>query len=88
MMTWTDEANSIIEELLRDLPAPVRETVQDSAAQRAESMTKDDYEDEVSLEMAVQAFIECTPADLRNRLKHSLAYHGIDPEDYEEAFGS
>lgn len=87
-MTWTDEANSIVEELLRDLPAPVREAVQDSAAHRAESLTKDDNEDEVSLETAVRAFIESTPADLRNRLKHSLTYHGIDPDDYEEAFGS
>ena len=88
MMTWTDEANSIVEELLRDLPAPVRETVQDSAAMKAESLTKDDNEDEVSLEIAVRAFIESTPADLRNRLKHSLTYHGIDPEEYEEAFNS
>ena len=87
-MTWTDEANSIVEELLRDLPAPVRETVQDSAAQRAESLTQNDNEDEVSLEVAVRAFIESTPEDLRNRLKHSLTYHGIDPEDYEEAFNA
>jgi hypothetical protein len=87
-MDWTDEANSIIEELLRDLPAPVRETVQDSAAHRAESLTQDGGEDEVSLETAVRAFIESTPTDLRGRLKHALTYHGIDPEDYEEAFDS
>ncbi len=87
-MTWTDEANSIVEELLRDLPAPVRETVQDSAALRAEALTKDDNEDEVSLEVAVRAFIEATPEDLRSRLKHSLTYHGIDPEEYDEAFNS
>jgi uncharacterized protein DUF2621 len=88
MMNWTDEANSIVEELLRDLPAPVRETVQDTAANRAESLTKDVDEDEVTLETAVRAFIESTPSDLRSRLKHSLTYHGIDPEDYDEAFGS
>ena len=87
-MNWTDEANSIVEELLRDLPAPVRESVQDTAAIRAESLTKDDGEDEVSLETAVKAFIESTPEDPRNRLKHSLTYHGIDPADYEEAFES
>lgn len=87
-MTWTDEANSIVEELLRDLPAPVRESVQDTAANRAESLTKDVDEDEVSLETAVRAFIESTPSDLRSRLKHSLTYHGIDPEDYDEAFAS
>lgn len=87
-MNWTDEANSIVEELLRDLPAPVREGVQDTATMRAESLTKDDGEDEVSMETAVRAFIESTPEDLRSRLKHSLTYHGIDPEEYEEAFSS
>ena len=73
---------------MRDLPAPVREGVQDTAAMRAESLTKDDGEDEVSMETAVRAFIESTPEDLRSRLKHSLTYHGIDPEEYEEAFSS
>ena len=85
-MNWSDEANSIVEELVRDLPAPVRESVQESAAARAESLTNEDGEDEVSMETAVRAFIEATPADLRNRLKHALTYHGIDPEEYGEAF--
>ncbi len=87
-MNWSDEANAIVEELLRDLPAPVREGVQETSAVRAESLTNDAGEDEVSVETAVRAFIESTPEDLRNRLKHALTYHGIDPEEYEEAFGS
>lgn len=73
---------------MRDLPAPVREGVQDASAMRAETLTKDDGEDEVSMEVAVRAFIESTPEDLRSRLKHSLTYHGIDPEEYEDAFAS
>jgi hypothetical protein len=40
------------------------------------------------METAVRAFIEATPGDLRSRLKHTLTYHGIDPEDYGEAFSS
>ncbi len=87
-MNWSDEANSIVEELVRDLPAPVRENVVDSAHMRAESLTNDEGDDEVSLETAVRAFIESTPSDLRSRLKHALTYHGIDPEEYEEAFAS
>jgi hypothetical protein len=87
-MNWTDEANSIVEELVRDLPAPVRETVVDSAHARAEALTTDDGDDEVSMEVAVRAFIESTPSDLRSRLKHALTYHGIDPEEYDEAFAS
>jgi len=87
-MDWSDEANSIVEELLRDLPAPVREGVHESANGRAEALTSDAGEDEVSMETAVRAFIESTPEDLRSRLKHSLTYHGIDPEEYEDAFAS
>ncbi len=87
-MNWSDEANSIVEELVRDLPAPVREGVQETTHGRAEKLAADAGEDEVSMETAVRAFIESTPEDLRNRLKHSLTYHGIDPEEYEDAFAS
>jgi hypothetical protein len=86
-MNWSDEANEIIAELMGALPAPVRDGVKEMMEHRAESLTQDDGDEEVSMETAVRAFIESTPADLRNRLKHTLTYHGIDPEDYGEAFG-
>jgi hypothetical protein len=87
-MNWSDDATSMVEELLRELPAPVRESVQQAAEIRAEALTDKQGENEVSQETAVRAFIESTPADLRERLKHALTYHGIDPEDYVEAFSS
>ena len=78
----------MMKELLHELPAPERAAVQDAASTRAESLTADEGEDEVSMETAVRAFIEATPEDLRNRLKRALTYHGIDPEDYIDAFGA
>ena len=87
-MNWSDEANEIMKELLHELPAPERPTVQEAANARAESLASDDGEDEVSMETAVRAFIEATPTDLRNRLRRALTYHGIDPEDYDQAFDS
>ncbi len=86
-MTWSDEATEIVNELLRQLPAPLRDGVRESMESGAESLTSEAGEDEVSMETAVRAFIEATPGDLRSRLKHTLTYHGIDPEDYDEAFG-
>jgi hypothetical protein len=83
-----NDANAIVEELMRDLPAPVRDSVQDAAQNRAEALAGEGGEEEVSMESAVRAFVECTPSDLRQRLKHALTYHGIDPEEYEEAFGT
>jgi hypothetical protein len=85
-MTWSDEANEIVAELLGALPAPVRDAVKETAEGRAESLAAEGEEEEVSMETA--AFIEATPGDLRNRLKHTLTYHGIDPEEYDEAFSS
>lgn len=87
-MTWSDEATEIMEELLHEIPAPVREAVEDSASTQAETLTSEAGEDEVSMETAVRAFIQSTPADLRQRLKHTLTYHGIDPEEYAAAFSS
>jgi hypothetical protein len=87
-MNWSDEATEIVKELLRELPAPERPIVEEAATTRAESLTSDAGEDEVAMETAVRAFIETTPPDLRNRLRRSLTYHGIDPEEYDEAFNS
>jgi len=87
-MTWTEEARDIIQDLLQELPLPVRGGVEKSANYRAESIATDAAASRVGLETAVRAFIESTPRDLRERLKHTLSYKGIDPEDYETAFSA
>ena len=87
-MTWSDEATEIVEELLRELPLPARESVQQSTSFRAETAVEEAGRGQVALEDAVRAFIESTPADLRERLKHTLSYRGIDPEDFAAAFAS
>jgi len=85
-MTWTDEARDIIEDLLQELPLPVRAAVEQAAKYRAENIADRESASRVVLETAVRAFIESTPGDLRERLKHTLSYKGIDPEDYEVSF--
>ena len=87
-MTWTDEAHEIIQDLLQELPLPVRGSVEDAATGRAEEIAEKSSASRVRLETAVRAFIESTPRDLRERLKHTLSYKGIDPEEYEAAFSS
>jgi len=85
-MLWTDEAREIIQDLLQELPLPVRPVVEEAATYRAEALAEQASAGRVSLETAVRAFIESTPGDLRERLKHTLSYKGVDPEDYEAAF--
>ena len=87
-MTWSDEASEIVEELLRELPLPAREAVELSTRFRAEAAVEEAGGGQVALEDAVRAFVESTPADPRERLKHTLSYRGIDPEDFAAAFAS
>lgn len=87
-MKWSAEAREMVEQLLQELPLPVREGVEQAAELRAEALAEKQSAAEVSLELAVAAFIESTPADLRERLKHTLNYKGIDPDDYEAAFSA
>ncbi len=85
-MNWTDEAREIIDDLLMELPLPVRDGVRQAAELRAEAIAEETAAGKIVLETAVRAFVESTPADLRARLKHTLSYKGIDPEDYAQAF--
>jgi hypothetical protein len=87
-MTWTDEAREIVQDLLQELPLPVRGGIEEAASYRAESLAEKASATRVGIETAVRAFIESTPRDLRERLKHTLSYKGIDPEHYEAAFSS
>lgn len=87
-MKWSAEAREMVEQLLQELPLPVREGVQQAAELRAEALAEKQSAAEVSLELAVAAFIESTPADLRERLKHTLSYRGLDPDEYSAAFES
>lgn len=87
-MDWKDDAREIIDDLLQELPLPVRDGVRQVAELRAETLAEEQGAREVLLEAAVRAFIEATPGDLRERLKHTLSYKGIDPEEYDTAFAS
>jgi len=87
-MIWTDDARETIEDLLTALPLPVRDGVQQCAETRAEALASDAGAARIPTELAVRAFIECTPADLRERLKHPLSYRGLDPDDFDAAFSA
>ena len=82
-MEWSDEATEILKELLRLLPAGVRSSIREPAEARAEALAHDEGEDEVSMETAVLALMQEIPEEWRDPLKDGMAYHGLDPEDYE-----
>ena len=82
-MDWSDEATEMIKELLRLLPAGVRNSVREPAEARAELLAHEEGEDEVSMETAVLALMREIPEEWRDPLKDAMAYHGLDPEDYD-----
>jgi hypothetical protein len=57
--------------------------VREPAEARAESLAHDEGEDEVSMETAVLALMQEIPEEWRDPLKDAMAYHGLDPEDYD-----
>ena len=86
-MNWPDEITSLYDDLLTQLPLPVRDSVRSAAEQRAEEAAED-AGGRLTLEIALRAFIEATPADLRARMEKTLSLHGIDAGDYDDAFAS
>ncbi len=86
-MHWSDEAKEIFKQLMKALPSGERQEIKESAQPRAESLAEEEGEDEVSVEATILAIIQSTPMEYHDRLRDMMAYHGIDPEDYNEAFG-
>ncbi len=86
-MHWSDEAKEIFKQLMKTLPSGERQEIKESAQPRAESLAEEEGDDEVSVEAAILAVIESTPGEFHDRLRDMLAYNGIDPEDYNAAFG-
>ena len=86
-MNWPDEITSLYDDLLTQLPLPVRDSVRSAAEQRAEEAAEESGRP-ISTELALRAFIESTPGDLRARLEKTLSLHGLDPGDYDDAFAS
>jgi hypothetical protein len=86
-MTWPDEITDLYDDLLTQLPLPVRESVRSAAEQRAEEAAED-AGGRLTTDIALRAFLEATPADLRARLQKTLSLHGLDPSDYDDAFAS
>jgi len=84
-MKLSDEIRELWDDLLQQLPLPVRDSVRSAAEQRA-AETAEDNGGKLSLEDGVCAFIESVPFDLRANLGRTLNLHGLDPSDFDDAF--
>ena len=84
-MKLSDEILELWDDLLQQLPLPVRDSVRSGAGQRAEEKAEDNG-GRLSLEDGVRAFIESVPSELRANLGRTLNLHGLDLGDFDDAF--
>lgn len=75
------------DDLLQQLPLPVRDSVRAGAETRA-AEKEESSGGKLTFEDGVCAFIESVPPDLRANLSRTLNLHGIDPSDFDDAFQS
>lgn len=81
-MKLSSEIAELWDDLLQQLPLPVRDSIRAEAEQCAADLA-DAANGNLSTEDAVRAFIESTPADLRANLTRTLNLHGFDPDDFD-----
>jgi hypothetical protein len=86
-MKISDEITELWDDLLQQLPLPVRDSVRSGAEQRAAERAEENS-GKLSFEDGVRAFIESVPFDLRANLGRTLNLHGVDPADFDDAFSS
>jgi hypothetical protein len=86
-MKISGEITELWDDLLQQLPLPVRDSVRAGAEQRAAEKVEESG-GKLSLEDGVRAFIESVPFDLRANLGRTLNLHGLDPTDFEDAFSA
>jgi hypothetical protein len=83
-MEWTEEAESLIEQLARMVPETLRQLASMSARDEAESIVSEAGGNEVGVDEAMRGWIRITPPEQRNGLVAVIDSLGLEPERYAE----
>lgn len=87
-MNWDEEAEQLLEALLRMVPDTLRSLAEGAARAEAEGFANERGAGAVETDDVVRGWIETTPADQRNGLVAVLEELGIDPEGYADELGA
>ena len=83
-MEWTEEAESLIEQLARMVPETLRQLASLSARDEAESIVREAGGSEVDVDETMRGWIRITPPEQRNSLIAVIESLGLEPERYVE----
>jgi hypothetical protein len=81
-MEWTEEAESLIEQLARMVPETLRQLATMSARDEAESIVSQAGGTEVDVDETMRGWIRITPPEQRNSLIAVIESLGLEPERY------
>ncbi|HZU21219.1 MAG TPA: hypothetical protein VE998_00215 [Terriglobales bacterium] len=83
MMRIADETLALWNDLLQQLPLPVRDSVRAAAELRAHQQAEESG-GALTEEDGVRAFIAAVEPDLRANLRRTLDLHGIDSSEFDD----
>jgi hypothetical protein len=83
-MEWTEQAESLIEQLARMVPETLRQLASMSARDEAEGIVSEAGGNEVGVDEAMRGWIRITPPEQRNGLVAVIDSLGLEPERYAE----
>ena len=82
-MNWNDAAEDLLNSILAQTPRPEREAAEAKLKAHAEAIAGEDGKNRVGVETVIRAWVETTPATLREDLPRLMERFGLDPEEYQ-----
>ena len=81
-MNWNDAAEDFLNQVLQQTPRPVREDTETQLRTLSEALAEEDGRNRVGVETVIAAWVQSTPATLRNDLPRQMERLGLDPDEY------
>lgn len=85
-MNWNDDANQLLEELVKPIPAFVRPMAKKSIVNKVEHLAKEEQLDEVNRDCLIRGYILSSPEKDKQRVLNVLQTKNIDLSQYQSFF--
>lgn len=86
-MNWNEDANQLLEELVKPIPAFVRPMAKKSIVNQVEHLAKEEDLNEVNKDTLIRGYILSAPGKDRERVVNVLKAKNIDLTPYASLLG-